>query len=191
MNVYDFDNTIYNGETVLDFYWFCLKRDISLIRYVPLMLSSVIRYKTGRISLDELQKKASYYAEKNISLIQKFPAVEFWDKHEFKIKDFYLKQKRSDDVVISASFGFLLTEICKRLDIRYCLCSELDIESGEIESICYRDNKPEIFKKHFPDGHIDNFYTDSMNDLPMIELADQAYFVKGNKIRAIKKEKKQ
>ncbi len=188
MNVYDFDNTIYKGETVLDFYKFYLKKDISLLKYIPLIFSVLLRYKMRRISLEELEKKASIYSEKNIPHIFKFSAKEFWDKHESKIKDFYLKQQRADDVVVSASFSFLLDEICRRLGIRYCLCSELEPESGKIKRICYRDSKPEIFKENFPNAEIDNFYTDSLNDLPMIMLAKKAYLVKGEKLTEIKKE---
>lgn len=188
MNVYDFDNTIYKGETVLDFYKFYLKKDISLLKYIPLIFSVLLRYKMRRISLEELEKKASIYSEKNIPHIFKFSAKEFWDKHESKIKDFYLKQQRADDVVVSASFSFLLDEICRRLGIRYCLCSELEPESGKIKRICYRDSKPEIFKENFPNAEIDNFYTDSLNDLPMIMIAKKAYLVKGEKLTEIKKE---
>lgn len=188
MNVYDFDNTIYKGETVLDFYKFYLKKDISLLKYIPLIFSVLLRYKMRRISLEELEKKASIYSEKNIPHIFKFSAKEFWDKHESKIKDFYLKQQRADDVVVSASFSFLLDEICRRLGIRYCLCSEIEPESGKIKRICYRDSKPEIFKENFPNAEIDNFYTDSLNDLPMIMLAKKAYLVKGEKLTEIKKE---
>ena len=188
MNVYDFDNTIYKGETVLDFYKFCLKKDISLLKYIPLIFSVLLRYKMRRISLEELEKKALIYSEKNISHILEFSAKEFWDKHESKIKDFYLKQQRADDVVVSASFSFLLDEICRRLGIRYCLCSELDLKSGKIKRICYRGSKPEIFKENFPDAEIDNFYTDSLNDLPMIMLAKKAYLVKGERLTEIKKE---
>ena len=188
MNVYDFDNTIYKGETVLDFYKFYLKKDISLLKYIPLIFSVLLRYKMRRISLEELEKKASIYSEKNILHIFKFSAKEFWDKHESKIKDFYLKQQRADDVVVSASFSFLLDEICRRLGIRYCLCSEIEPESGKVKRICYRDSKPEIFKENFPNAEIDNFYTDSLNDLPMIMLAKKAYLVKGEKLTEIKKE---
>ncbi len=188
MNVYDFDNTIYKGETVLDFYKFYLKKDISLLKYIPLIFSVLLRYKMRRISLEELEKKASIYSEKNIPHIFKFSAKEFWDKHESKIKDFYLKQQRADDVVVSASFSFLLDEICRRLGIRYCLCSEIEPESGKVKRICYRDSKPEIFKENFPNAEIDNFYTDSLNDLPMIMLAKKAYLVKGEKLTEIKKE---
>ena len=35
MNVYDFDNTIYRGESAVDLFWYYLKQDKSLLRYVP------------------------------------------------------------------------------------------------------------------------------------------------------------
>ena len=39
MNVYDFDKTIYNGDSTLDFYFFCLKKiyyccDIFLFKFM-------------------------------------------------------------------------------------------------------------------------------------------------------------
>ena len=75
--------------------------------------------------------------------------VDFWNKNEHKIKSFYLKQKRNDDIIISASCGFILGEIFRRLGITRYMCSEIDLKSGEILSLCYHSNKPEIFKKNY------------------------------------------
>lgn len=35
MNVYDFDGTIYDGDSSVDFFLYALKRMPSLIRYAP------------------------------------------------------------------------------------------------------------------------------------------------------------
>ena len=35
MNVYDFDKTIYNGDSTLDFYIFSIKKNLLLLRYFP------------------------------------------------------------------------------------------------------------------------------------------------------------
>ena len=35
MNVYDFDNTIYRGESVLHFFFFYIKKTPYLIKYIP------------------------------------------------------------------------------------------------------------------------------------------------------------
>ena len=45
MNVFDFDGTIYDGDSSIDFWLFCLKNDISLIRFFPLQLTGFFLYK--------------------------------------------------------------------------------------------------------------------------------------------------
>ena len=54
MNVYDFDNTLYDGESALDFYFFCLKRHPRLIKYVFVILVSLVKYKLCLIDIDAL-----------------------------------------------------------------------------------------------------------------------------------------
>lgn len=43
---------------------------------------------------------------------------DFWKEYIGNIKPFYLKQKKDDDVIISASPEFLLKPVCKRLKIK-------------------------------------------------------------------------
>lgn len=38
MNVYDFDNTIYDGETLVDFILYYVRTDPRIWRYVPKLL---------------------------------------------------------------------------------------------------------------------------------------------------------
>ena len=45
LNVFDFDNTIYDGDSSIDFYIFCLKSNPLLIRYLPIQLYGMIMYK--------------------------------------------------------------------------------------------------------------------------------------------------
>ena len=40
MNVYDFDNTIYDGESTFDLFLFYLKKKPSLIRLMPTVVSA-------------------------------------------------------------------------------------------------------------------------------------------------------
>lgn len=42
MNVYDFDNTIYRGESAVDLFWYYLKQDKSLLRYVPEVAAALV-----------------------------------------------------------------------------------------------------------------------------------------------------
>lgn len=188
MNVYDFDNTVYDGESIVDFYFFCLVKKPSLIKYMPTVVIMLTKYKLGKISLEELFEKASFYSVKIFGSVDTSEKAisEFWDKNEHKIKDFYRQTKKPDDVILSASCDFLLREICKRIGIKNVICSEIDPARGEVKQLCFRSNKPILFKEKYPNVTVDNFFTDSVNDSPMAETAKNAYLVKKNKIKKIK-----
>ncbi len=184
MNVYDFDNTIYDGESTFDFFAFCLRRDITLLKFMFPVVKTLIQYKMCRISLERLKELCEKYMAEFLLHIDdhKKLIAEFWDRNQHKIKDFYKKQKREDDVVISASCDILLKEICQRLSIKNLIASEIDFKNLKVKNLCYGENKVSIFYEKFPGAVIDEFYSDSKNDLPMAKLAKKAYYVKKNKI---------
>ena len=181
MNVYDFDKTIYDGDSTLEYYFFCVKRYPAVLCCVPQQLYGLLKYKVGII--DKTQFKEEFYCFlykiKNIDETIKA----FWDSNQYKIKDWYKMQQKSDDLVISASPEFLLNEICRRLNIRLLLASQVNQKTGLFSGKnCYGEEKVNRFYQMFPDVKIDNFYSDSDSDLPMAKIAEQAYIVKKNEI---------
>lgn len=110
----------------------------------------------------------------------------FWDENEHKIKPWYAKVRRDDDVIVSGTTDFLLDEIMKRMGIKNYVGSSIDKNTGKFIRLCFLENKVKFFREKFPDAHIDNFYTDSMNDKAMMDIADRVYFVTGDKIEQIK-----
>lgn len=188
MNIYDFDNTIYDGESAVDFYNFCLKKDIKLIRLLPLMSVKLIKYKLCLITLDELKWYVEKYAKELLDDFEDLDDIltEFWKKHIRKIKPFYINQKQDNDIILTATFGFLIKIPMEQLGIKHVLSSEINIETGELEQLCFRENKVGLLKKYINTAEKVCFYTDSMNDKPVIEISDEAYLVKGNKIKKLK-----
>ncbi len=187
MNVYDFDNTIYDGESVVDFYIFLIKYNPRLLMLFPKMVYMLIRYKLCKITEDELLFEAEKYIKKIFNENDiKGLMPKFWDKNAKKIKKFYLESKREDDIILSASADFLISEVCNRLGVKNVVASKIDVESGKVLRLCYRSNKIKIFKELFPETTVDKFYTDSMNDASMFEIAKQVFIVKGNKIEEFK-----
>lgn len=188
MNVYDFDNTIYDGESVVDFFLYYCKKDISLLRHIPALIKALFKYKAGKITVEQALSKygktvADYYA--------KHPDIpeeteHFWNCHMHKIKSFYKDLQSDDDLIISGSPEFSLCTICKRLGIKRYIGSLIDTDTGEISRLCIRENKVKAFFEEYPDTPIENFYTDSVNDLPLIEISENAYLVNKNKITKIK-----
>ena len=54
MRVFDFDNTIYDGESIFDIFLYWLKKDFrNIIKYAPKFIRDFIRYKFDKITVDE------------------------------------------------------------------------------------------------------------------------------------------
>lgn len=186
MNVYDFDNTIYDGESTVDFYLYVLKKNWELAFLFPKMIYMLTRYKLCLVSEPELMLEAEKYASYILNKLDVDTLVPmFWDKNQRKIKHFYLKKKEKSDIILSAGSDFLLCEICNRLGINNVISSQIDRNTGRINRLCYKNKKVEIFKEIYPEIKIDEFYTDSMNDRPMFALANKVYLVKRIKIKEL------
>lgn len=188
MNVYDFDNTIYDGESCLDMFFYFVRRDSSLLKSIPKVLSAFAQYKKGNVTIEQAFEKYAPMVEdyfgRNPGLLS--DTSDFWDRHMKNIKPFYAEIQKPDDLIITASPESSMHEICKRLGIKNYICSIIT-ESGKIERLCMRENKVKAFLEAYPNGKIDSFYTDSpKNDKPLIDLAAHAYEVRGNKIIKIK-----
>lgn len=188
MNVYDFDNTIYDGESVIDFFLYYCKKDKSLLKYIPSVIAAMFRYKRGKITVEEALSKygktVTDYLSKNGGIADEMRI--FWDSNMHKIKPFYKTIQSEDDLIISCSPEFSLEIICERLGIKSYIGSVIDVDSGEIRRLCFRENKVKAFFELYPDTEIENFYTDSLNDQPLIDISRNAFLVKGEKITKIK-----
>lgn len=192
MRVFDFDNTIYDGESGLDLFLHFLKLDTKgVFKYIPKFFSGFMKYKSGEITIDEVINKYGIFLKEYCdnfadSMEQEFER--FWDLNEHKIKKFYKNIQKDGDIVVSACPESLLKIMCDRLGIKNYICSKVDFSTGEIEQICYKDKKVALFKEKYGDVLIDEFYTDSASDLPMIDIARNAYMVSGEEIRLVKKD---
>ncbi len=181
MNVYDFDNTIYDGDSTADFYIFSLKRHKKIITLFPSLAYAFVKFYVFKKST-KTQFKEKMYRFLSFCDIQK-DVDDFWCENIKKIKQFYRTQQKADDVIISASPRFLLEPICKKEKISFLLASEVNPESGKYTGInCHGEEKVRRFYENFPDGTIDEFYSDSYSDTPLAKLADKAFIVKKNKI---------
>ena len=189
MNVYDFDNTIYDGESTFDFYLFCVKHHPRAIKFIFVVTWNLIKYKLCLISEEKLMDLAEKYV---CSFLKCCPDAEelvcdFWKSHIGKIKSFYTEFRQNDDVIVSASFGFLIRPILSKLNVKNILCSEIDFSNGKIKCLCYRKNKVNLFKENYEPEDVLDVFTDSKNDEALMSLANRdVYIVRKNKIRKLK-----
>jgi len=180
MNVYDFDGTIYDGDSTVDFYKFCLKNYPKTHLAVFSAMISAMLYLFGIIKKTEFKQRFFGFLKYVPNIDNAVSA--FWNSREHKIKPWYLKQKQSTDVIISASPEFLLEPVCNRLGAKL-IASRVDKASGKfVSENCHDDEKVRRFKEMFGDERIREFYSDSLSDKSLAELAERAFMVKGEKI---------
>ncbi|MEE1155265.1 MAG: haloacid dehalogenase-like hydrolase [Acutalibacteraceae bacterium] len=182
MNVYDFDNTIYKGDSTADFFIFCLRKHPKIVLVFPKIIGGVIKfYLLKKGTKTEFKEKVYTFlqycdTEKDVQ--------EFWNKKIGNIKSWYKHQQRHDDVIISASPEFLLETPCKLLDIKHLMASRVDPNTGKYngENCHGKEKVRRFYEKYSKTTTIHKFYSDSYSDTPLAELAEKSYMVKGNKI---------
>ena len=178
MDVYDFDNTLYRGDSTVDFTLHCLWRYQRTLPTLPATALAAIRWKRGRIAKTDFKDALYKY-------LVAVPDVEaevarFWETHEARIAG--PCSPREGDLVISASPEFLLRDVCARRGWRL-MASPVDPRTGSVTGQnCSGDEKVRRFRAAFPDAAVERFFSDSLNDAPMARLAEHAFLVKRGRL---------
>ena len=186
INAYDFDETIYDGDSSVDFYLYCLKRKPSIIIMAPIQIYGVLLY-ILKIKNKDFMKEKIFSFLKRIDNINDY-IEDFWNKNRKKIKEWYLKQKKKSDVIISASPEFLLKPLEKELKVDRIIATKVNKKTGKFESKnCHDYQKIKRYETEMRrKNDIKRFYSDSIkSDKAMFVYAKEAYLVKKNKIEKI------
>ena len=178
MNVYDFDGTIFPGDCSIGFCFWCMKRHPKMyFTFFPKAVKNLILRKLVKMPEYLMQRKFFGY----LTLIDDFDEQieRYWDKNEKKISDWYLKQKKPDDLIISASPTCIIEPIANRLGVNF-MATEFDRQFGVfLNNHMYAKEKAQYMIDHgFP--LIENFYSDSLADTPLALCAEKAHLVINN-----------
>ena len=193
LSVYDFDKTIYNGETLNDFYRFYLIKKPWKIYTVIFQLWYFLLYVLKIINLEKLKENFLRFLNgENTGELKKL-IREFWKKKESKInlwvKDEILKNKKETEILvaISASPTFLIIDRLKLMGFDVVIGTDFLFESTKFHSHitsknCKNYEKVKRLDKWAEDNNIQydivNFYSDSIADKPLFDLAEHKYWIK-------------
>lgn len=177
MNTYDFDQTIFNPDSSYAFVMYCLRHyPTAVLRAFPGMCASGLKHIMKKADTKELKEQVFSFLKyiKDIDSV----VAQFWRTNCSGIGEWYLKQRKADDIIISASPEFLLEPIAAELGVRL-IATPMDKNSGKINGFnCHDTEKVRRFQELYPGAHTENLYSDSLSDTPMAMLADRAYLVK-------------
>lgn len=179
MNVFDFDKTIYDGDSTVDFWKYCLKNYPKTKKHLAHSAVNGAKFILG--FMEKTAFKEDFY--RFLSEIDDIDSAlsDFWSIHEQNIKQWYLDMQKEDDVIISASPEFLLRPICSNLGIKYLMASKVDPKTGKYDGEnCHGEEKVRRYKARFGGAQIHEFYSDSYSDTPLAKLSFDPILVKGN-----------
>lgn len=181
MNVFDFDRTIFYPDSSAEFIRYCLRRYPRYFRgNIGGIALSALNYAAQRE--DATPMKEQLFAFLSFVPEPEALAEEFWSANTGGIAQWYLDIHKEDDLVISASPEFLLRPVADRLGFDI-IATPMNPASGQIAGLnCRGEEKVRRFREKYPDGEIDDFYSDSYSDAPLASLAKRAFIVKKGKI---------
>ena len=180
MNAYDFDKTIYPGDSAAHFWRWCVRRHPAAILRASAALGPALRAAGGDLSRGEL-KQGLFAVLRGIDDPVR-EAELFWDEHIDRIFPWYLARKRPDDLIVSASPDFLIGEACRRLEIAH-IATGMDPSTGRLTTTnCWGEEKVRRYRAVYGDELIEEFYSDSLSDLPMMALSARGYLVKNGAV---------
>lgn len=143
MNVFDFDNTIYDGETLIDFALHYVRTDPKIWKYVPKLLIICFKDAFHLFSVEEAIEAYASFLEGYFIHIKTLDedVIKFWNKNEKKIKPWYNEVRQDDDIIVSGSTDFLLDEIMKRMGIKNYVGSSIDKKQENLNAFVFLKTK--------------------------------------------------
>lgn len=179
MNCFDFDQTIFKGNSMRRFFFFCLLRLPYLLLYLPVQIIAALLYAVRILNKDAFLRAAEGFVL-FVPCKRRF-VQSFW-KHNFRrIKEWYLQIRASNDVVISASPQWLVRPACDLLEVT-CIATDASPKTYLCGTHCYGAQKIAYFQRTFPQTQPKAFYSDSLSDEPMLRLAEKGYLVSGEQV---------
>lgn len=181
MYIYDFDDTIYDGDTNRDILVYSFKKH-------PILVLNALKearklekeYKAGKVEFERVKETLLSFLFKIDNL--EVYIEEFVNANYKKIKPWYLHQQKDTDIVISASYELWIGIFCKKLGVRYVIATKTD-KAGYIEGKnCKGTEKLRRLAVALPNAVIYESYSDSSADIPVLDVAPKSFVVEGSKL---------
>lgn len=199
--VYDFDKTVYGGETGTDFFIFYLKKNFikSMIFFI-FYIKDLFLYIIKRINLTELKSRFYKFLEhETLESVEKL-VEEYWRLNDKKIYSWFYdeikrnKQEADKIILISATPLFLIEKLALKLgftNVFGTILAKKVIDGKEyydtkiIGENCKNDIKVKVLNEWAKSISLDyemiKFYSDSVADKPLFDLAKNKYWINNGK----------
>lgn len=180
--VFDFDKTLTYKDTLFGFFYICSKRSVTRIFKVFLYMLVMAGHKVKLISNDNLKRAgvALFLRGKSKRFLNK-QGEEYAKTLAFNKVYYNEFLKYSNPYVVSASFFEYLSPLFSTANL---ICSKIKFCEGKAIGVklnCHGKTKYKVLRKLMIE-HVDKLYTDSLSDLPLAQISEEIYLVRGDEI---------
>lgn len=180
IDVYDFDGTLYDGDSTADYVLFCLRRHPSLVLVLPRVIAAAARLAIRRIGLTEFKSALFGAMSRRIDL--EAEAERFWRdaRTRKKLGAWIEKTPRDLPIVIaSASPEFELRHAAAILGVGTLIGTRCEQGTGRlIGRNCKGEEKISRIREAVGEFTVRAMYTDDAKaDAPLLAIAKERYLV--------------
>lgn len=184
MKVFDFDNTLYSGESAVDLFFFMIKENPRLMRFIPTIIFNTVKYKLCLVEKDRMEATINRLMKTMIRSREQLlrTSEEFWKLSRSRLNPAILRHIAPEDVIITASPRFLIEGIGDSLPTRNIVCSEVDLDRKCVTWFNFGENKVRRYKELYGGRPVSCFFTDSYNDRAMMAVSRKVFLVRKGRI---------
>ena len=185
IDVYDFDGTIYDGDSTADFVLFCLRRHPDMVKSLPAIAGAALSLAMKKSSLTQF--KSALFGQMVRRMDLEAEADAFWKdmKTRAKLGPWFFDTPRDLPIVIaSASPEFELRHAAKILGVETLIGTQCDTKTGQLIGLnCKGAQKIDRIREVMGDFEVRAMYTDDAKaDGPLLAIASERYIVTRGKV---------
>ena len=188
IDVYDFDGTIYDGDSTADFVLFALRRHPGMIASLPRIACAAVLLAAKKYSLTQF--KTVLFGEMSGRFSLEEEAAAFWQNPaaQKKLGAWFYETPRDLPIVIaSASPEFELIHAANILGVKTLIGTRCDDATGRlIGKNCKGAEKIERIRTQMGEFEVRAMYTDDAKaDAPLLSIAEEKYLVTHGSVKRI------
>ena len=187
IDVYDFDGTLYDGDSTADYVLFCLRRHPALLLSLPPVMWQALRALAGRGSLTQMKSALFSHMAQHIDLDAE--AERFWQDPQTrrKLGAWFERTPRDLPVVIaSASPEFELRHAAALLGGITLIGTRCAADGTLVGRNCKGEEKLRRIREAVGEYAVRAMYTDDPKaDAPLLAIAEERYLVAHGDVRRL------
>ena len=188
IDVYDFDGTIYDGDSTADYVLFCLRRHPGMIASLPRIAGAALLLAIKKYNLTRFKSVLFGEMSRRFSLEEEAEAFWQYMRTRRKLGPWFFDTPRDLPIVIaSASPEFELKYAADILGVKTLIGTRCDMKTGELFGRnCKGAEKIERIRQAMGDYEVRAMYTDDAKaDGPLLAIAREKYIVTHGSVKKV------